>query len=176
MIRFMFSLALVAFLAPSAPSQTVDSVSTRDMSDINWMEFKEAVPSKINTVLLPTGTLEPHGVINNGADITAPVAIARCAPFSLTTIPIISTSSGGSSSFSTSSESAICGTDFGETNETASMCLNPALISAFYRLRSSKKFVAARRDSQPTDQSSNFLPHGEEIEQVRDRKGQEASP
>jgi creatinine amidohydrolase len=27
--------------------------------------------------LLPTGTLEPHGVINNGADITAPVALAR---------------------------------------------------------------------------------------------------
>jgi creatinine amidohydrolase len=41
------------------------------MSDINWMEFKEVVPSKINTVILPTGTLEPHGVINNGADITA---------------------------------------------------------------------------------------------------------
>jgi len=37
--------------------------------------------------------------------------------------------------------------------------------------------VAMRRDrSQPTHQSSNFLPHGEEIEQVRDRKGQEASP
>ena len=77
MIRFLFSLALAGLLASSAPSQTADSVSTRDMSDINWMEFKEAVPSKINTVLLPTGTLEPHGVINNGADITAPVAIAR---------------------------------------------------------------------------------------------------
>jgi creatinine amidohydrolase len=47
------------------------------MSDINWMEFREYVPSKINTVILPTGTLEPHGVINNGADITAPVALAR---------------------------------------------------------------------------------------------------
>src|SRR5688572_23916502 len=54
-----------------------DVVSTREMSDINWMEFKEVVPSKINTVILPTGTLEPHGVINNGADIIAPVAIAR---------------------------------------------------------------------------------------------------
>ena len=41
------------------------------------MEFKEVVPSKIDTVLLPTGTLEPHGVINNGADIVAPVAMAR---------------------------------------------------------------------------------------------------
>ncbi|MBX6316123.1 MAG: creatininase family protein, partial [Isosphaeraceae bacterium] len=41
------------------------------------MEFKEVVPAKCDTVLLPTGTLEPHGVINNGADITAPVAIAQ---------------------------------------------------------------------------------------------------
>ena len=47
------------------------------MERINWMEFREAVPSKINTVLLPTGTLEPHGVVNNGADITAPVAMAH---------------------------------------------------------------------------------------------------
>ncbi|CAN5582765.1 hypothetical protein BH24ACI2_BH24ACI2_08910 [soil metagenome] len=54
-----------------------DVVSTREMDRINWMEFKEAVPSKINTVLLPTGTLEPHGVINNGADNTAPTAIAQ---------------------------------------------------------------------------------------------------
>src|SRR3954454_13175841 len=54
-----------------------DIVSTREMERINWMEFKEVVPSKIDTVLLPTGTLEPHGVINNGADITAPVGLAR---------------------------------------------------------------------------------------------------
>lgn len=47
------------------------------MERINWMEFKELVPAKIDTVLLPTGTLEPHGVVNNGADITAPLAIAR---------------------------------------------------------------------------------------------------
>lgn len=53
-----------------------DTVSTREMDRINWMEFKEVVPSKMNTVLLPTGTLEPHGVINNGADNTAPMAIA----------------------------------------------------------------------------------------------------
>ena len=54
-----------------------DAVSTREMDRINWMEFKEVVPSKINTVLLPTGTLEPHGVINNGADNTAPTAMAK---------------------------------------------------------------------------------------------------
>ena len=47
------------------------------MARINWMEFRELVPSRIRTVLLPTGTLEPHGVANNGADITAPEAMAR---------------------------------------------------------------------------------------------------
>lgn len=54
-----------------------DIVSTREMDRINWMEFKEVVPSKITTVILPTGTLEPHGVVNNGADNTAPTAMAK---------------------------------------------------------------------------------------------------
>ncbi len=52
-------------------------LSSREMSDLNWMEFSEVVPKRITTVLLPTGTIEPHGVANNGADITAPVEIAR---------------------------------------------------------------------------------------------------
>jgi creatinine amidohydrolase len=47
------------------------------MERINWMEFREWVPGKINTVLLPLGTIEPHGVTANGADIIAPVAIAK---------------------------------------------------------------------------------------------------
>jgi creatinine amidohydrolase len=47
------------------------------MDRINWMEFREVVPARVQTVLLPTGTLEPHGVVNNGADNTAPLAIAR---------------------------------------------------------------------------------------------------
>ena len=51
--------------------------STREMNEINWMEFREQVPKKIQTVLLPTGTLEPHGVLNNGADNTSATAIAR---------------------------------------------------------------------------------------------------
>jgi creatinine amidohydrolase len=74
---FFFSLCLLTLAATDSVAQTSDTLSTRDLSDINWMEFKEVVPAKINTVILPTGTLEPHGVINNGADITAPVAIAR---------------------------------------------------------------------------------------------------
>src|SRR5437899_5879570 len=49
--------------------------STREMERINWLEFREWVPAKIQTVLLPLGTLEPHGVAPNGTDILAPVAI-----------------------------------------------------------------------------------------------------
>jgi len=77
MFLVCMTICLIAVLAENTVAQTADTVSTREMSDINWMEFKEAVPSKISTVILPTGTLEPHGVINNGADITAPVALAR---------------------------------------------------------------------------------------------------
>lgn len=62
---------------PTASRQSDDIVSTREMERINWMEFKEVVPAKINTVLLPTGTMEPHGVVNNGADNTAPFALAK---------------------------------------------------------------------------------------------------
>ncbi|MDQ1592081.1 MAG: creatinine amidohydrolase [Pyrinomonadaceae bacterium] len=63
---------------PQQPQQqSPDTISTREMDRINWMEFREHVPARIQTVLLPTGTLEPHGVANNGADNTAPLAIAR---------------------------------------------------------------------------------------------------
>jgi creatinine amidohydrolase len=51
--------------------------STREMERINWIEFRECVPGKINTVLLPLGTIEAHGVAANGTDILAPVAMAR---------------------------------------------------------------------------------------------------
>jgi creatinine amidohydrolase len=73
---FVLCLVAAATIAATRDAKP-DAVPTRDLSDINWMDFKEAVPAKVDTVLLPTGTLEPHGVINNGADITAPVAIAR---------------------------------------------------------------------------------------------------
>ena len=84
----MFLLLLFTLSVQTASAQTAttgkpssaapaDTVSTREMERINWMEFREAVPARIQTVLLPTGTLEPHGVVNNGADNTAPLAIAR---------------------------------------------------------------------------------------------------
>ena len=41
----------------------VQDPSTREMERINWKEFAEWVPSRIDTVLLPLGTLEAHGAI-----------------------------------------------------------------------------------------------------------------
>ncbi|MFN6964171.1 MAG: creatininase family protein [Pyrinomonadaceae bacterium] len=76
-MKTLFTLVLLTLTAAVHAQSTPDIVSTREMERINWMEFKETVPSKVNTVLLPTGTLEPHGVINNGADNTAPFAMAK---------------------------------------------------------------------------------------------------
>src|ERR1700737_4631911 len=35
--------------------------TTRELERINWMEFREWVPARIDTVLLPLGTIEPYG-------------------------------------------------------------------------------------------------------------------
>jgi creatinine amidohydrolase len=63
-------------LGAQAPAPAAPPPRTRAMDNLNWMEFRELVPSRIHTVILTVGTLEPHGVANNGADNTAPVAIA----------------------------------------------------------------------------------------------------
>ncbi len=74
---FTLIILALAFAVGVFGQTTKDVISTREMDRINWMEFRDAVPSKIKTVLLPVGTLEPHGVINNGADNTAPTAMAK---------------------------------------------------------------------------------------------------
>lgn len=76
-MRYLF-IPIILILSINLFAQAdKDIVTTREMDRINWMEFRDAVPSKIDTVLLPTGTLEPHGVVNNGADNTAPFAMAK---------------------------------------------------------------------------------------------------
>lgn len=72
-------LVVAAALLTSLPAAAADAKapSTRELERINWMEFREWVPGKIDTVLLPLGTLEGHGVTANGSDILAPVAIVR---------------------------------------------------------------------------------------------------
>jgi creatinine amidohydrolase len=79
MLRIALSLVIstgcmVSGAQAKAPKPT--GQVTRDLDRVNWMEFRELVPKKIDTVLLPTGTLEPHGVTANGADNLAPRAIA----------------------------------------------------------------------------------------------------
>ncbi len=72
----IFMLILLLFsIVPGRQSSV--SPTTRDMNLINWKEFSQLVPEKIETVLLPTGTLEPHGVLPNGSDNLAPERMAR---------------------------------------------------------------------------------------------------
>ena len=70
-------LALFFLLALPLASAHAQQPTARLMDELNWMEFRELVPAKVKTVLVTVGTLEPHGVVNNGADNTAPIAIAQ---------------------------------------------------------------------------------------------------
>jgi creatinine amidohydrolase len=74
--RTMPACALFLVAAVTAPA-LAQQPSTRELERINWMEFREFVPARVDTVLVPLGTLEPHGVTANGSDIIAPLAIAR---------------------------------------------------------------------------------------------------
>lgn len=51
--------------------------TTREMNLLTWQEFGELVPNQIETVLIPTGSIEPHGVIPSGADNLEPTAMAE---------------------------------------------------------------------------------------------------
>ena len=75
---------LAVLLAAAAFAQTADPAkgaakapTTREMNLMCWQEFGELVPARIRTVLVPFGSLEPHGVIPNGTDNLAPEAMAR---------------------------------------------------------------------------------------------------
>lgn len=49
----------------------------RRLGYLNHRELKDLVPEKIDTVLLPVGTVEAHGVIPLGTDILIPEALAE---------------------------------------------------------------------------------------------------
>ncbi|HEY2748942.1 MAG TPA: creatininase family protein [Polyangia bacterium] len=70
-------LTLAIVLLPVVAWAQPQKLPVRDMNDLNWMEFKRIVPARVDTVLVTIGTMEAHGVINNGADDTAPIAIAH---------------------------------------------------------------------------------------------------
>ena len=73
---FMVILILISFLGANLRAKGNNS-TTREMNFLCWQEFQELVPAKIQTVLLPVGSLEPHGVIPNGTDSLAPEAMAK---------------------------------------------------------------------------------------------------
>lgn len=75
-MRSGFYLAVFLWVAVSSV-ESQELPSTREMNLIGWQEFAEFVPGIIETVLLPTGTLEAHGVLPNGSDNLAPEAMAR---------------------------------------------------------------------------------------------------
>ncbi len=62
--------------APKPAAGAAKAPTSREMNLLCWQEFSELVPG-IRTVLLPTGSLEPHGVIPSGTDNLAPEAMAR---------------------------------------------------------------------------------------------------
>jgi creatinine amidohydrolase len=76
MSQTLRAVAVSTILLAATPS-LAQQPSTRELERINWMEFREQVPARVDTVLVPLGTLEPHGVTANGSDIIAPLAIAR---------------------------------------------------------------------------------------------------
>jgi creatinine amidohydrolase len=69
--------AMIPALAAAQTAAQAAGPSTRELERMNWMEYREWIPGKIQTVLVPLGTMEAHGVTANGADILAPVAIAK---------------------------------------------------------------------------------------------------
>jgi creatinine amidohydrolase len=75
-LRFPTAVMMAAALASGAAAQT-KTPTTREMVLLCWQEFGEIVPARIATVLVPFGSLEPHGVIPNGTDSLAPEAMAR---------------------------------------------------------------------------------------------------
>jgi len=60
---------------PRTPSRARSQ--ERRIDRINWMEFAEIVPRQINTVLLPVGTLEAHGVTSLGTDNEIPTRLSE---------------------------------------------------------------------------------------------------
>lgn len=69
-LALLVAFVVAAPLVPTAAAQ--GAPRTRSMDDLNWMECAELVPARHRTVILTVGTLEPHGVVKNGADNTAP--------------------------------------------------------------------------------------------------------
>lgn len=71
-MRFTVIATALAVLSAS----NTHAQHSRRLNDLNWIEVEELVPMRTQTVLLPVGTLEAHGVGPNGADNLVPEALA----------------------------------------------------------------------------------------------------
>ena len=49
----------------------------RRIADLTWQVFSELVPSRIDRVLVPVGTMEAHGVLPLGTDVWIPERLAE---------------------------------------------------------------------------------------------------
>jgi len=76
MRRMLFVLACLVPFNDTSSAQAVPGDRVL-LEDLNWLEVRELVPAVVATILVPAGTVEPHGVINNGADNTVPYEMAR---------------------------------------------------------------------------------------------------
>jgi creatinine amidohydrolase len=78
-VKKQFAITMIAMfiLFSQLNAQQTNVPTTREMNLLTWTEFDEFVPEQIETVLLPTGSIEPHGVIPSGSDNLAPQAMAR---------------------------------------------------------------------------------------------------
>jgi creatinine amidohydrolase len=72
---FALTMSITLFFTLTVNAQDKNP-TTRKMNLLTWTEFAEFVPRSIETVLLPTGSIEPHGVIPSGADNIQPTAMA----------------------------------------------------------------------------------------------------
>lgn len=52
-----------------SPKRSKPEPMERRIALLNWMEFGELVPREIRTVLVPVGTLEPHGITSLSTDV-----------------------------------------------------------------------------------------------------------
>jgi len=74
---FVFtSILFFLIITPSELHSDEKQLHTREMNMMTWQEFQNLVPEKIETVLLPVGSIEPHGVIPSGTDSLAPKAMS----------------------------------------------------------------------------------------------------
>lgn len=55
-----------------SPRKTRPTLPERRLARMNWMEAGEWVPAEIDTVLVPVGTLEAHGILSLGTDNEIP--------------------------------------------------------------------------------------------------------